>query len=318
MLGLSSIEAALNLRPDQMKSMAPETWDLMRRAFEGGALATEFEAAWSNGRAFLAANDALRGRIPIAVEWKGGHRAPGDEVAPVDLRVDHVFLVSCKYLSRVLINASPAHLFERLLQGGHGTRDPDWFSFIAGRNYQALYECVREYLDPNSLPLLVGNLLPQNRKEITSALVKGWPAEVDSIYQEFVTSVAVQTAQRWNQHADTALRREALLWRMLRIGSAPYFVLGSSKTELLRLRIATPWDWRRNFRFLDLDISAQEGGQPRVGWRAVIEDRNTRTRHEVLGHVEIRWSHGRFSGNPEAKVYLDTPHAEVPGYFRLA
>jgi len=38
---------------------------------------------------------------------------------------------------------------------------------------------------------------------------------------------------------------------------------------------------------------------------------------QVGGHVEIRWSHGQFGGNPEAKVYLDTPHNDVPGYFRL-
>jgi hypothetical protein len=37
----------------------------------------------------------------------------------------------------------------------------------------------------------------------------------------------------------------------------------------------------------------------------------------VDGHVEVRWSHGRFCGPPEAKVYLDTPHQAVPGYFAL-
>jgi hypothetical protein len=37
----------------------------------------------------------------------------------------------------------------------------------------------------------------------------------------------------------------------------------------------------------------------------------------VEGHVELRWSHGRFGGPPEAKVYLDTPHHEVPGYHLL-
>jgi hypothetical protein len=38
---------------------------------------------------------------------------------------------------------------------------------------------------------------------------------------------------------------------------------------------------------------------------------------EVAGHVEVRWSHGRFGGLPEAKGYLDTPHHLVPGYFAL-
>jgi hypothetical protein len=37
----------------------------------------------------------------------------------------------------------------------------------------------------------------------------------------------------------------------------------------------------------------------------------------VRGHVEVRWSHGRLAAPPEAKVYLDTPHDDVPGYFPL-
>jgi hypothetical protein len=32
----------------------------------------------------------------------------------------------------------------------------------------------------------------------------------------------------------------------------------------------------------------------------------------------VRWSHGKFAQPPEAKVYLDTPHHQVPGYWRLA
>ena len=31
----------------------------------------------------------------------------------------------------------------------------------------------------------------------------------------------------------------------------------------------------------------------------------------------MRWSHGRFAQPPEAKVYLDTPMAQLPGYHRL-
>ena len=39
--------------------------------------------------------------------------------------------------------------------------------------------------------------------------------------------------------------------------------------------------------------------------------------YEVAGHIEVRWSHGRFGGLPEAKGYLDVPHHRVPGYFEL-
>jgi hypothetical protein len=55
-------------------------------------------------------------------------------------------------------------------------------------------------------------------------------------------------------------------------------------------------------------------GQPVVLWRVEVEDRATSAHFVTEGHVEVRWSHGRFSGAPEAKVYLDTPHHEVAGY----
>jgi hypothetical protein len=48
-----------------------------------------------------------------------------------------------------------------------------------------------------------------------------------------------------------------------------------------------------------------------------VRDRLRDTDRTVEGHVEIRWSHGRFAGPPEAKVYLDTPHHDVPGYLPL-
>ena len=33
--------------------------------------------------------------------------------------------------------------------------------------------------------------------------------------------------------------------------------------------------------------------------------------------MEIRWSHRPLCGPPEAKIYLDTPHDDVPGYVQL-
>jgi hypothetical protein len=41
-------------------------------------------------------------------------------------------------------------------------------------------------------------------------------------------------------------------------------------------------------------------------------------RASVEGHVEVRWSHGRFAQPPEAKIYLDTATDEIPGYFALS
>jgi hypothetical protein len=108
-----------------------------------------------------------------------------------------------------------------------------------------------------------------------------------------------------------------MLWRLLRLAPAPYFVLGTGQSGSVRLRVGTPWDFQQSFRVRSLEVAAQPGGQSRVGWRAVVADHLDGSEREVLGHVEVRWSHGRFGGPPEAKVYLDTPHDRVPGYWPL-
>jgi len=141
MLGLAGIDEAVRSRTPVMHSLSPEMWERMERLRAGGAYDAEFHAAWANGQAFLTAGDGLRGRLPQVIEWKGTGRAPGDEVAPIDLRVDHVYLISCKYLSKILFNVSPASVFDALLFGGpsrgaRATRDllpggGDWYADVA-------------------------------------------------------------------------------------------------------------------------------------------------------------------------------------------
>jgi hypothetical protein len=111
---------------------------------------------------------------------------------------------------------------------------------------------------------------------------------------------------------------EAVLWRLLRIGSAPYFVLGAQRDRSLRLRVMTPWDWRQAYELKRMDVWGDDAGQPQVRWQAQIRARDTGEEHSVDGHVEVRWSHGRFGKPPEAKAYLDTPHHRVPGYVTLS
>jgi hypothetical protein len=351
-----------------MRSLSPDDWDRLASVRTGGAYDSEFHAAWLNGRSFLAARDGLRGRRPEVVEWKGASRGSGDEAAPVDLRIDYVYLVSCKYMSKILFNASPTHVFDSLLVGGPARPGRglggDWYAEVAPAQYQHLYEVVRRAvqdgdtggsalaqpapgtLEPGTVALpgfevttpggrtatvarhsgaALGEL-PARAVDLTSAhraalgerLRSGWPGEAGEAYRALSDEVARASVSRW--HAALAVGAsagEAMLWRLLRMGSAPYFVLGSSVTRSLRLRIATPWDWKQLFRLARFEVFPQEGGQPRVGWLATVRERSSGHLHEVAGHVEVRWSHGRFGGLPEAKGYLDTHHHLVPGYFPL-
>ena len=135
---------------------------------------------------------------------------------------------------------------------------------------------------------------------------------------DFTYAVAYASAGRWSDQLRTDRQQEEMLWRLLRFQAAPYFVLGASPSdEPLRYRVGTPWDFRDRFTVRGFDVWADAAGQPLVRWRADVIDRTDDRLRSVEGHVEVRWSHGRFAQMPEAKVYLDTPHHDVAGYHPL-
>lgn len=320
MLGADTLELALDVEPpEQLRNVDATTWQGLRTAHQGRTHDHDFLAAWNNGRAFLAARDGLRGRPPELVEWKGGHRDPGDSAVPADLRVDHVYLVSCKYLSKVLHNASPWALFERCLVGVQGIRsDGDWFDVVAPAEHQELYQLARRsWGDGLELPEAVSQLTKAQRRELRTRIPREWDDGASRAYVRLADAASTESARRWNHQLDSDRARSTMLWRLLRLAPAPYFVLGTGPSRSVRLRVGTPWDFNQAFRVRSFQVAAQRGGQTLVGWRAEVTELVNGQDRTVEGHVEVRWSHGRFGGPPEAKVYLDTPHDQVPGYWPL-
>ncbi|HET8930327.1 MAG TPA: hypothetical protein VFN21_06695, partial [Acidimicrobiales bacterium] len=314
--GAASIDDALDSRPASLEGVTDDEWAELVALGHRNDLARLFHAGFVNGQAFLRAPDALAGRVPRKVEWTGGRRPPGDEVVPADLRIDHVYLVSCKYLSKILHNPSPARLVDGLLSHRAVDDRGDWYERVAPAEHQALYDAIRDRIGVPGLPDRVAWLDTDTRRRLARALRGDWPDGALEAYQALCRAVSESTAERWRRSLSGA-KPEEVLWRLLRIGAVPYFVLGVDRKGSMRMRISTPWDWRQRFRLRSFDVEAQQGGQPLVGWTAVVDDRAADVSRTICGHVEVRWSHGRFGQRPEAKVYLDTRHEDVPGYFPI-
>jgi hypothetical protein len=315
MLG-GELDVLIAARPSVVANVSTQQWDQLEALWRNRTHQAEFLAGQHNGRAFLDAADGLRGRKPRLIEWTGARRPLGDESVPADLRIDHVYLVSCKYVSKVLQNPGPARLFDALLTAAPVQRG-DWYQRVAPAEHQAFYEA---YVTPvaEQFPRQVRELDAHQRRAVAMAYGRRdtLTPEAAAAYERFCTSVAAGTAAHWNATLEGE-SREQMLWRLLRIGAAPYFILGSDGRAMTRLRIATPWDWRQQFQFKGLTIEPRPGGQPMVGWSGRYLDLASGDERTVDGHVEVRWSHGRFKQPPEAKIYLDTPHDRVPGYHPL-
>ncbi|MGH2706750.1 MAG: hypothetical protein ACRDJK_00445, partial [Actinomycetota bacterium] len=147
MLGFDDVATALGARPDILRNVSSTHWQRLVDSYASGEYASQFQQAWENGRAFFFAVDGLRGRDPLLVEWKGVHNPPGFDFLPADLRVDHVFLISCKYLSKILANSSPTNLFDRCLADrSAGTAELGWYETVAPGPYAAFYASLRSHL----------------------------------------------------------------------------------------------------------------------------------------------------------------------------
>ena len=301
--------------PRQLRYVSDDVWSRFVVGVSGPHSAT-FGAAFENGRYFFRAQDGLRSREPLIIDWKGPHRPPGDDVAPIDLRIDHVFLVSCKYLSRVLLNAGPARLFERLLIGDERSSS-NWFRTVAEPEHEAFYQAVRSAVGPQ-IAESFDQVSSSDRELLKSALAdRQLPVACRDVWVGLTEAVARRTATLWAANLGDRRSQLRLLWRLLRIGDSPYFVLGHDGRDTLRLRVSSKWDWLQDFEFRKLRIYPRKAGQPEVGWRAEVWRRHDGCMSVIDGHVEIRWSHGRLQGAPEAKVYLDSRHEDVPGYWPL-
>ncbi len=285
-------------------------WEQIRRAYDAGDYALEFAAAFANGKHFVRVE--LEGRKPRSVEWRGGRKTLYHHDLPVDVRVDRVYLISCKYNSKVLLNPSPHALFaEALSSGGRG---PDWYEETAPAEYAEFYRaCVRR-AGLSGFPQRPGELTRGQRDALRKAFPRRLPADLAAPYRRFAGAVAQASAERWLEAA--AGRERDLLLKMLRISSVDYFFLGVQRGRAQRLKLLNSADWHRRFRVVRFDAwPARDALQPQVQWAATVEPRAPEEApRRVEGHVEVRWSHGKFCGNPEAKVYLDTPIERAPGY----
>ncbi len=185
LLGHRSLDQALSIRPTRIRHVGDDHFDRLDQARAGGTHEVSFRTAWDNGVVFARATDGLRGRPPWDVEWKGPHRPPSYEQIPADLRVDHVYLLSCKYGSNIVFNASPWHLFDRGL-AERRTERSDWYLAVAPVEYQALYQACRAELDAvGPLPDQVGDLDRDARQILKRALggSRSWPGSAADAYR---------------------------------------------------------------------------------------------------------------------------------------
>jgi len=302
--------------PKEFFGISDATWRELCSWWGDLELRPAFLDAFNAGRDFLFSPNALRNRPPKLIEWRGPIRPPERDPLPADLRIDHVFIVSCKNLSKVLRNPSPSVLFREGRTDG-GVRGEDWYQIIAPVEYRSLYSAAISHLSLSDFPILPTELSISEKGTLKNALGGGWPYELKPQAHEFIQAVSNGSAAALNSVVNSLDKRERLYWQFIRLHSSSYYILGKQSSGPIRLRVLTPWDFRSRYSFIGMEISPAKQAQPQVNWSALVRDNESMTELYAEGHIEVRWSHGKFNGAPESKIYLDTPHHDAPGYEKI-
>jgi hypothetical protein len=312
-----TLPEAMEHIPSELVGVPQPDWQTLQSLFTSRKHTRLFESSFANGRAFAESDVALRHRQPREVEWCGRRKLRGEGTIPADLRIDHVYLVSCKYDSKNILNSGPAKLFDNRLRDGRQSA-VSWYEEVAPRSYQAYYSAVRTFYELDGLPVSVGDLTSDQRGELTAVLPRLLPSGLQHEQSEFCAEVSEASAARWRRSIGHSPQDKTdFAMTLLRIPQAVYFLLGQGGSSPHRFKVLSRWDWANRFRLVDFAVSSSTAMQPTVNWSIEVGDRLSGEKLTAKGHVEVRWSHGRFNKAPEAKVYLDSPLGDTPGFIAL-
>jgi tRNA A-37 threonylcarbamoyl transferase component Bud32 len=261
-----------------------------------------------------------------SVRWEGPQQQASSVTIPVDIIAVNT-PISIKADSHVVANPSPHILFHSIPSGTvNPTRSDNWYLTAAPKAYQALYKLACE-LSTLAFPESVINyhqtIKGTSRKRLSKA-ISSLPTtdmeQFDLLYTSFCHEVAIFSANAFNSNLQQSLLgrlknsvAESIVRRFFRLGDSEYVLCGLDSGNDFGITIPDLTTWKRGWSLKHLvarpDLSR---GQSVVDFDVIIEEKGKRREHNFPFHTEVRWSHGKFVGNPEAKLYKEFAWTEVP------
>ena len=249
------------------------------------------------------------------IEWLGGKKtfAP----APKDLLIVGSYKVSVKENSKIIRNPSPVNVFERWPKGDFDNkRSSNWFLSVAEEELQAYYEScgggsaipfksVMDYFENRSK---YKEFLGEQAAKFTKN--EGHPAKKK--YASLCEAVSKRSSAIFNKSLNKS-KLGAIARYFFLVNTSPYILSGIEDNHPFAVLIPDLDSWKERFDVLDIKANPRGAGQPEVDIFIRMTDKKANMEFQKIIRVEIRWSHGKFCGNPEAKTYRQWKPMEIPG-----
>ena len=202
--------------------------------WNSGSRTSVAETAFCNGADFASHTDgAQRACASSASSRSGRRRIPGDRPdAGRPRSVDRVYMVSCKYLSRILHNTARAACVHRwsgrdfpvprdqLVPRGRGRGPRSPLRPDRGCSRTDEHGRVTSLADSRASERSSGS--PSR-----NVAAPGLTDRLDTEYERLIGEVSRESAPRWEAELGDRGQQERMLCRLLRIYSSTYFILGN-------------------------------------------------------------------------------------------
>jgi hypothetical protein len=233
--------------------------------------------------------------------------------------------ISLKAESDIVNNFSPAHLFISIPQGSSSPdRSENWYLQTDPDGFQELYDSTKEIqLDrfPASFPSSVKEFeriaSRNDRKELAKGIDKLEGEARDTFEKARIKmchKVASVSAQMFNEYLQVSLNSSSknsiidkIVKDLFRLDSVEYIVAGVSDGKEFAVKVPSIDDFRQEWEIKSIKAVADLSRKQSVVNILVTYKNKVDKTAEYTNkfHVEIRWSHGKFCGSPEAKLYKD-------------
>jgi hypothetical protein len=273
-----------------------------------------------------------------SIEWTGDEKVQSLETIAQDLTIPNLGLsISVKEDAQLFQNPSPVKVFEKWPSGDFSpSRDDDWFLRVAENELDSYFvacggpsetgeQSVRDYYEKFKGKDDSG----KNRRKIFTEHVKNLHSDRSTnaldAYQLFCRKVSEESANTFNRSIQVQKARsktssgmashlEKLFSYFFKIGERKYILCGTEGGKAFALQVEDLETWKGKYRLWRVYAEPINAGQPEVLLNFEFEDLSSGSKFKYGIKCEVRWSHGKFCGNPESKLYKhkNWKYADLP------
>lgn len=261
------------------------------------------------------------------VKWVGNDSLSGIESVAKDLEIKPLnWRISIKENADVFINGSTTTIFIDLPNGNFGqkVRGEDWFVKVAPEELQEYYLSCNgnEMTGFTTIKEYYNHIKINNKKEFSKYVSKLHCDKISKVllaYQELCNKVSIESANIFNLNfkkfelsRNNKNRLTPIFHFFFKINGVAYYLIGSEKNKSFAVELPSSSEWVKKYEFTSIEAIPKKAGQPEVVLNFSFKNKETNAVNIIPLKIEIRWSHGKFCGNPEAKVYKQWSYTELP------